>query len=102
MIALPTALAAAPIAGAHQIESATPTKMVTNGVTIISIFVSLETAFPNSAAKIATTSTASGPPAPPSSFAAAPTAASENSTKGAACSAYPIAIAMAGPTAAFA
>ena len=76
--------------------------MVTNGVTIISIFVSLETAFPNSAAKIATTSTASGPPAPPSSFDAAPTAASENSTKGAACSAYPIAIAMAGPTAAFA
>ena len=82
MIAVPTVLAAAPIAGAHPSESRTPTQIVTNGVTIISIFVSFETSFPNSAAKIVTTKTARGPPAPPSSFAAIPTAASENNTSG--------------------
>ena len=43
----------------------TPTKMVTMGVTKMSTFVSLLTAFPSSAAMMATNSTARGPPAPP-------------------------------------
>ena len=42
----PTAVAAAPIAGAHQRESPTPTIRVTSGVTIISILVVFETVFP--------------------------------------------------------
>ena len=87
MIRFPTELAALPIAGAHQIESREPTKMVTSGVTRISIFVSLETILPHSAAKIVTTKTASGPPAPPKVFAAFPTASSENRTSGGACKA---------------
>ncbi len=98
MIALPTALAALPIAGA---DSA-PARIVTSGVTRISIFVSLETAFPSSAARIVISSTASGPPAPPSVLAACPTAASENNTSGGQCSEYPIATAMASPVTALA
>ncbi|CCX39180.1 unknown [Firmicutes bacterium CAG:102] len=66
LMALPTALAAAPMEGAHHMESSTPTQMVTEGVTMISTFVSLETSLPNSAAKMVTTKTARGPPAPPS------------------------------------
>ena len=83
----PKADAPRPIGGAISFARATPTRMVTAGVTSRSIFVSLETAFPNSAAMIAMTRTASGPPAPPSAFAAQPTAASENSTIGSALSA---------------
>ena len=41
MTRLPTCIAAAPRAGAHQADSATPTPMVTSGVTRMSIFVSL-------------------------------------------------------------
>lgn len=59
--------------------------------------VSLETAFPNSDASIATKKTASGPPAPPSAFAAKPTGIRENNTIGGQRSAYPMAQAMAGP-----
>ena len=61
--------------------------MVTMGVTRISIFVSFETALPNSAATTATKYTLSGPPAPPSAFVAKPTGMSENSTIAGACSA---------------
>ena len=75
-----------------------PVRIVTSGVTRISTFVSLETSLPSSAATIATIKTASGPPAPPSAFVAMPTGISENSTSGGACSAYPIATAIAGPT----
>ena len=71
--------------------------MVTRGVTRISILVSLETAFPNSAAMIATKRTAKGPPAPPSALAANPTVAMEKRTSGGHFSAYPMATAMAGP-----
>ena len=78
-------------------ESATPTKMVTSGVTSTSMGVSLLTALPISAATMATTSTARGPPAPPSAFEAQPTAVSENSTSGGHLSAQPMAIAIAGP-----
>ena len=102
MMAVPTVLAAVPIAGAHPRESKTPTQIVTKGVTIISIFVSFETNLPNSAAKMDTTKTARGPPAPPSSLAAIPTAARENKTKGGHCKASPIEIAMAAPVAPFA
>lgn len=45
-------------------ESPTPAKMVTSGVTRMSTLVSLLTALPSSAATIAMMSTASGPPAP--------------------------------------
>ena len=83
----PNAPAAEPIGGAISFASATPTNIVTAGVTRISTLVSFETALPHSAAMIAMTSTASGPPAPPSAFAAQPTAASENSTIGSALSA---------------
>ena len=64
MMMLPTAVAAVPIAGAHQADRATPTRIVTRGVTKISILVSLLTALPNSAAMMAINSTARGPPAP--------------------------------------
>ena len=64
-----------------------PIPMVTRGVTRISTLVSLETALPNSAAMIATNSTASGPPAPPRALAAKPTVIMENSTSGGLCSA---------------
>ena len=82
MMALPTALAAAPMEGAHHIARRIPTQIVTEGVTIISTFVSLETSLPNSAANTVMTSTARGPPAPPRLLAAAPTATRENSTRG--------------------
>ena len=51
MIIFPTFMAALPRAGAHHAESATPTPIVTRGVTRISILVSLETAFPISEAE---------------------------------------------------
>ena len=73
--------------GAIHFASATPIRIVTAGVTRMSIFVSLLTALPHSHATIAMMSTASGPPAPPSTFAAQPTAASENSTIASALSA---------------
>ena len=82
MISCPTESAAAPMAGAHQAERAMPTPMVTSGVTRMSMGVSLETAFPSSAARMATNSTARGPPAPPSVLEAKPTVARENSTSG--------------------
>ncbi len=97
MISCPRELAAAPIPGASSVESATPVKMVTKGVTRISTFVSLETTLPHSDARMAMIRTASGPPAPPSSLAAPPTAAREKSTSGGACRAKPMEIAMAGP-----
>ena len=70
--------------------------MVTAGVTRRSTRVSLETAFPASAARMARKSTASGPPAPPMALAACPTAAREKSTRGGAWRAYPMATAIAG------
>ena len=68
------------------------------GVTRMSTFVSLLTALPNSAATTAVTSTASGPPAPPMAFVAKPTGTREKSTIAGACSAWPMATAIAGPT----
>ena len=65
MMALPTAEAACPTGAAIRAANPTPTRMVTIGVTRMSIFVSLLTALPTSAATIATNSTAKGPPAPP-------------------------------------
>ena len=97
MIRFPTAMAAFPRGGAISQEKNTPTPIVTRGVTRMSIFVSLETAFPNSAAMIATKRTAKGPPAPPSALAENPTAAMEKRTSGGHFSANPMAIAMAGP-----
>ena len=87
MITCPRELAAAPMAGAHQADRATPTAMVTKGVTRMSTFVSLETAFPASAAMMAMTSTAKGPPAPPRPLDALPTAIREKRTRGGQCSA---------------
>ena len=84
---MPKAEAAVPMGGAIHFASATPIRIVTAGVTRMSIFVSLLTALPHSAATMAMIRTASGPPAPPSAFAAQPTAASENSTMGGACKA---------------
>ena len=46
---------------------------------------------------MATKSTASGPPAPPSAFEAKPTVTSEKSTSGGALRAQPMAVAIAGP-----
>ena len=63
----------------------------------ISTLVSFDTILPTSEAIIATKSTASGPPAPPSAFDANPTVINENSTRGGVASAYPIATAIAGP-----
>ncbi len=80
IIRRPTYPAAVPMAGAHQREKKTPTRIVTRGVTRISTRVSLETAFPHSAARTVMTRTARGPPAAPSSLAAAPTDTRENST----------------------
>ena len=87
MMMPPMELAALPMAGAHQAERATPTKIVTSGVTRMSILVSLLTALPASAARMATNSTARGPPAPPSALEAKPTVIRLNSTSGGACSA---------------
>ena len=61
---LPTEEAAVPMAGAHQADRPTPTRMVTRGVTRMSILVSLLTSLPSSAAMMAMNSTARGPPAP--------------------------------------
>ena len=57
--------------------------MVTSGVTSTSTGVSLLTILPTSAATMAMTNTASGPPAePPRALAAQPTGTIENSTSG--------------------
>ncbi len=53
MITLPTAEAAVPMAGAQSALKPTPTKIVTAGVTRMSIFVSLLTSLPISAAAMA-------------------------------------------------
>ena len=87
IIKLPTELAAAPIAGAHNTLKPTPASIVAAGVTRISTFVSLETNLPTSLATIAIRYTAKGPPAPPNSFAEAPTAINENNTSCGACNA---------------
>ena len=90
-------LAADPIGGAISQERKTPTPIVTRGVTRISTFVSFETAFPISAVMIAINRTARGPPAPPKAFEAKPTEIIEKSTRGGHLSAYPMAVAIAGP-----
>ena len=54
---------------AMSMDKPTPAKMVTSGVTRMSTLVSLLTALPSSDATMAMTSTASGPPAPPSALA---------------------------------
>ena len=69
--------------------------MVNKGVTKISIFVSLEMAFPHSLATMEMTKTANGPPAPPKALAEKPTVINENNTNGGQCKAYPMAAAMA-------
>ena len=79
---LPKAEAALPRAGPHHIDKSTPDASVAAGVTSTSILVSLDTILPISAANTVTTKTARGPPAPPSSLAALPTAISVKSTKG--------------------
>ena len=84
---MPNAEAAVPMGGAIHLASATPTRMVTAGVTKMSIFVSLLTALPHSAATMAMIRTASGPPAPPMALVAKPTGTREKSTIGGACSA---------------
>ena len=98
MMALPTALAAVPMGAATRAAAPMPQRMVTMGVTKMSILVSLLTALPISEAMMATNSTASGPPAPPIALVAKPTGIRENSTMGGAFSARPMATAMAGPT----
>ena len=65
MMACPTAEAAVPTGAAISAAKPTPTSTVTMGVTRMSIFVSLLTALPSSAATMATNSTARGPPASP-------------------------------------
>ena len=87
MMRVPTALAAAPMAGANSADRPAPTRIVTAGVTRMSTLVSLLTSLPNSADTMAMRYTASGPPAPPSVLAAAPTAMRLNSTSCGACSA---------------
>ena len=78
--------------------SGTYQSAVTMGVTRMSTFVSLLTALPISLARIATNSTARGPPAPPMKLVAKPTGIREYSTRGGASSARPMATAMPGPT----
>ena len=87
MIRLPTSAAAFPMSGARRAEKSIPTPMVTSGVTKMSTFVSLETALPISVERMATKSTASGPPAPPSALEANPTVIREKRTRGGASSA---------------
>ena len=65
LMRVPKALAAPPMGGAMTQAAPMPTRMVTMGVTRMSTLVSLLTALPNSAATMATKSTARGPPAPP-------------------------------------
>ena len=98
MMACPTAEAALPTGAAMRAAKPIPASTVTMGVTRISILVSLLTALPNSAARMVTNSTASGPPAPPMELVAKPTGIRENSTSGGASSARPMATAMPGPT----
>ena len=69
MMRVPTWLAAAPMGAAMSMDRPTPAKIVTSGVARMSIFVSLLTALPSSAATMAMMRTASGPPAPPSALA---------------------------------
>ena len=97
-MSFPIELAAAPIYFAVRTVSSAPTKIVTAGVTIISTFVFLLTRQPSSAAIIAITKTARGPPAPPVTFAAAPTATRLKSTRAGTPIAKPIPIAIAAPT----
>ena len=87
MMRVPTRLAAAPMGAAMSSASPTPAKMVTSGVTSRSTLVSLLTALPSSAATMAMSSTASGPPAPPRALEAQPTVTRLNRTKLGACSA---------------
>ena len=82
---LPTAEAAAPMAGANSTLRPVPTRMVTAGVTMISTLVSLLTSLPHSAETMAIKYTARGPPAPPRLLAALPTAIRLNSTSGGVC-----------------
>ena len=98
IIRFPIELAAIPIYFAQSTERSAPVIIVTRGVTMMSTFVFLDTSRPASAAIIAITRTASGPPAPPVIFAAEPTAASENITSIGTPSASPIATAIAAPT----
>ena len=65
MMSRPKALAALAMGGAMTQAVPMPTRVVTMGVTRMSIFVSLLTALPHSAAMMATNSTARGPPALP-------------------------------------
>mgnify|MGYP000205316974 CR=1 FL=1 len=60
MITLPTAEAAAPMAGANSTLRPVPTRMVTAGVTMISTLVSLLTSLPHSAETMAIKYTARG------------------------------------------
>ena len=53
MMMLPTALATAPMDGAHRALRPTPTRIVTAGVTRMSTLVSLLTSLPTSAAMMA-------------------------------------------------
>ena len=64
----------------------------------MSTFVFLLTSIPHSQERTAIIRTASGPPAPPETFAAAPTATSVNKTREEAPIAYPIPTAIAAPT----
>ena len=98
MMALPTALAAVPMGAAIRAAAPIPQRMVTMGVTRMSIFVSLLTALPISEVMMATNSTAKGPPAPPMAMVAKPTGIRENSTMGGAFRACPMATAIPGPT----
>ena len=65
---------------------------------MISTFVFLLTRCPHSAAIITISKTARGPPAPPVTFAAAPTATRLNNTRAGTFMAKPIPIAIAAPT----
>ena len=82
IISLPNSFAKLPIGGAINMASSPPTRTVTAGVRIISIFVFPASRFARTAAMRAITKTARGPPAPPLTFAAYPTAAIENITSG--------------------
>ena len=82
MITVPSSIAALPRLGASSADKSIPTDIVTSGVMSISTLVSFDTILPTSEAIIATKSTASGPPAPPSAFDANPTVINENSTRG--------------------
>lgn len=84
---MPKAEAAVPMGGAIHFASATPIRIVTAGVTRMSIFVSLLTALPALGGDNGDDQDCQRPPAPPSAFAAQPTAASENSTMGGDCKA---------------